>query len=123
MHFIGPAEQPVFTADTYHVLTLPSFLRLSRYHRSAKPFYDMLGSRKKIGCLKDSEVLITGLQYLILKLQEIHPVITTRLTINGVQVLPRHMADEKGRIQVSLYLVSVYDAPSVTEALLPVLPR
>ena len=122
MHFIGPAEQPVFTADTYHVLTLPSFLRLSRYHRSAKPFYDMLGSRK-IGCLKDSEVLITSLQYLILKLQEIHPVITTRLTINGVQVLPRHMADEKGRIQVSLYPVSVYDALSVTKPFLSVLTR
>ena len=76
-----------------------------------------------MGCLKDSEVLITSLQYLILKLQEIHPVITTYLTIDGVQVLSRHMADEKGRIQVSLYPVSVYDAPSVTEALLPVLPR
>ena len=79
--------------------------------------------QEQLAYSKDSEVLITGLQYLILKLQEIHPVITTRLTINGVQVLPRHMAGEKGRIQVSLYPVSVYDAPSVTEALLPVLPR
>ena len=76
-----------------------------------------------MGCLKDSEVLITSLQYLILKLQEIHPVITTRLTINGVQVLPRHMADEKGRIQVSLYPVSVYDALSVTKPFLSVLAR
>ena len=74
-----------------------------------------------MGCLKDSEVLITSLQYLILKLQEIHPVITARLTINGVQILSRHMTDEKGRIQVSLYAVSVYDAPSVAEAFLSVL--
>ena len=76
-----------------------------------------------MGCLKDSEVLITSLQYLILKLQEIHPVITTYLTIDGVQVLSRHMADEKGRIQVSLYPVSVYDAPSVTKPFLSVLAR
>ena len=74
-----------------------------------------------MGCLKDSEVLITSLQYLILKLQKIRPVITTRLTIDGVQILSRHMTDEKGRIQVSLYPVSVYDAPSVTEAFFPVL--
>lgn len=53
----------------------------------------------------------------------IHPVITTYLTINGVQVLSRHMADEKGRIQVSLYPVSVYDAPSVTKPFLSVLAR
>ena len=77
--------------------------------------------KKKIGCLKDSEVLITGLQYLILKLQKTRPVITTRLTIDGVQILSRHMTDEKGRIQVSLYAVSVYDAPSVAEAFLSVL--
>ena len=31
------------------------------------------------------------------------------------------MADEKGRIQVSLYPVSVYDAPSVTKTFLSVL--
>ena len=78
--------------------------------------------QEKFGFSKDSEVLITGLQYLILKLQEIHPVITTRLTIDGVQMLSRHMTDEKGRIQVSLYPVSVYDTPSVTKSLFTVLP-
>ena len=35
----------------------------------------------------------------------------------------RHMADEKGRIQVSLYPVSVYDALSVTKPFLSVLTR
>ena len=41
-----PGRAAILRPGTYRVLPLPSFLRLSHYHKSAKPFYDRLGSRE-----------------------------------------------------------------------------